>query len=603
MVTTTTTGGDVAEATTEDYGDTEALSRVNAMKTVFQPADWVVFSLMLVCTVAIGVVSAVKNRRKATTQDYLLGGKTMSPPAVAISLLGSIVSSISVIGNPTEIYFYGTQITIALLGTVLATIVVTRSPFSICYNLKLVSLNEYLERRYKSVALRKLITLVMLFPLFVNMGMILYPPSIGLTTVTNLSGFASMAIMGAIVTFYITIGGVKAVVYTDVLQTLLMFGGVLVVVVLCCIEFGGVGEVWAIAERGGRIEFFNMDTNPMSATHFGPIHFRILPYHLYPWTHPGRLPTPCFRRTLQISKGLMWFFLPGFWCMWILFFFSGMVAYAVYSTCDPLTSGKIKKADQIIPFLVTDKLGHIPGVSGLFMAAVYGAVLSTFSSMGNSAACVLWEDFLKPLSYFRGLSDSSAIRVIKILSSISGVVAVAMGMLLGNLGSIFHILHGVTTAITGPVCGVFLSGILLPWVEIKGPKPPPHLPLPVADCGALNIANFSTTLDFTILDSPTVSTPSLSMSREGESNEAHGISYCYNGFLCLITTMLGAGLVSLLVGPTCPSDVEGGLVNPTCERLCKRVWHMRHMRRVFRHDGLEGRRGDTADMTMLPKSL
>ncbi|KAG0717056.1 Sodium-coupled monocarboxylate transporter 1 [Chionoecetes opilio] len=153
--------------------------------------------------------------------------------------------------------------------------------------------------------------------------LVLYAPSIGLTTVTNLLRLCSMAIMGAIVTVLHHHRRVKAVVYTDVLQTLLMFGGVLVVVVLCCIELGGVGEVWAIAERGGRIEFFK----------------------------------------------LMWFFLPGLWCMWILFFFSDMVAYAVYSTCDPLISGKIEKADQIIPFLVTDKLGHIPGVSGLFMAA------------------------------------------------------------------------------------------------------------------------------------------------------------------------------------------------------------------------------------------
>ncbi|KAG0713738.1 Sodium-coupled monocarboxylate transporter 1 [Chionoecetes opilio] len=400
----------------EDYEDTEALSRVNAMKTVFQPADWVVFSLMLVCTVAIGVVSAVKNRRKATTQDYLLGGKTMSPPAVAISLLGSIVSSFAVIGFPTEIYFYGTQITITLLGSVLGTIVVNQIILPICYNLKLVSLNEYLERRYKSVALRKLIALVMLFPSVLTMGMILYAPSIGLTTVTNLSSFASMAIMGAIVTFYITIGGVRAVVYTDVLQTLLMFGGVLAVVVLCCIELGGVGEVWAIAEHGGRIEFFNMDTNP----HVRHTFWSTFILGFYLCTSTLGLTQVAYQRlasvrTLQISKGLMWFFLPGIWCMWILFFFSGMVAYAVYSTCDPLTSGKIEKADQILPFLVTDKLGHIPGVSGLFMAAVYGAVLSTFSSIGNSVACVLWEDILKPFSYFRGLSDSSAIRVIKIL--------------------------------------------------------------------------------------------------------------------------------------------------------------------------------------------
>ena len=71
----------------------------------------------------------------------------------------------------------------------------------------------------------------------------------------------------------------------------------------------------------------------------------------------------------------MWFFLVGLWCLWILFFFSGLVAYAMYSTCDPLTSGKITKPDQILPYLVINKLGHIPTLSGIFVAAVYGAML------------------------------------------------------------------------------------------------------------------------------------------------------------------------------------------------------------------------------------
>ena len=51
-------------------------------------------------------------------------------------------------------------------------------------------------------------------------------------------------------------GGVKAVVYADVIQTLLMFGGVLAVVVTCCQDLGGIGNVWTIAQRGGRISFF-----------------------------------------------------------------------------------------------------------------------------------------------------------------------------------------------------------------------------------------------------------------------------------------------------------------------------------------------------------
>ena len=71
----------------------------------------------------------------------------------------------------------------------------------------------------------------------------------------------------------------------------------------------------------------------------------------------------------------MWFFLVGLWCLWILFFFSGLVAYAMYSTCDPLTSGKITKADQILPYMVMNKLGHIPALSGIFVAGVYGAML------------------------------------------------------------------------------------------------------------------------------------------------------------------------------------------------------------------------------------
>lgn len=79
--------------------------------------------------------------------------------------------------------------------------------------------------------------------------------------------------------------------------------------------------------------------------------------------------------SIIIYGRLAWAFLAGLWCLWIVFFFSGLVAYATYSTCDPFTSGKVNKPDQIIPFLVTDKLGHIAGVSGLFVAAVYGGVL------------------------------------------------------------------------------------------------------------------------------------------------------------------------------------------------------------------------------------
>lgn len=68
-------------------------------------------------------------------------------------------------------------------------------------------------------------------------------------------------------------------------------------------------------------------------------------------------------------------FLFGLALLWGTFYVSGLVAYAVYSDCDPLSSGMIEKADQIIPYMVSDKLGHLTGMPGLFVAAVYGGVL------------------------------------------------------------------------------------------------------------------------------------------------------------------------------------------------------------------------------------
>ena len=72
---------------------------------------------------------------------------------------------------------------------------------------------------------------------------------------------------------------------------------------------------------------------------------------------------------------LIVFLAVGTFVLFTLANLSGLVAYAVYRDCDPLTSGRIQKPDQIMPYLVMDKLSHLPGVPGLFVAAVFGGVL------------------------------------------------------------------------------------------------------------------------------------------------------------------------------------------------------------------------------------
>nr|XP_053643903.1 sodium-dependent multivitamin transporter-like [Cherax quadricarinatus] len=158
--------------------------------------------------------------------------------------------------NASEVHFFGTQISVTVLGMILGCILVYNVTLPVFFNLRLVSLNEYVEIRFKSSALRKLTSINFMLYMVLYLALALYAPSLVLSSFTNLSSTISVVLMGLICTFYVTIGGVKAVVYTDVLQTCVMFLGVLVVVVISCVDLGGVGAVWNKALQGSRIEFF-----------------------------------------------------------------------------------------------------------------------------------------------------------------------------------------------------------------------------------------------------------------------------------------------------------------------------------------------------------
>lgn len=81
----------------------------------------------------------------------------------------------------------------------------------------------------------------------------------------------------------------------------------------------------------------------------------------------------------------------------ILTSFSGLVLYAVYRNCDPVTSGKISSFDKIMPYFAAERMSRVPGITGLFISGVFSASLSTISAMLNSLAAMALEDYVKPL--------------------------------------------------------------------------------------------------------------------------------------------------------------------------------------------------------------
>ncbi|XP_063598194.1 sodium-coupled monocarboxylate transporter 1-like [Penaeus indicus] len=171
----------------------------------FTAVDYVVFSLMLVVSVGIGVYSSLRGKGASSTQAFLLGGRDMSLAPVAFSLTGGVISAISILGLPTELYLYGTQLVMNILGAVVGVLVVRNIILPIVYPLRLVSIYQYIEIRFKSRVLRKFATACQLLSSCFYVGLCLYAPSLALSSVTNLPTWASVIIMGSICTFYITI--------------------------------------------------------------------------------------------------------------------------------------------------------------------------------------------------------------------------------------------------------------------------------------------------------------------------------------------------------------------------------------------------------------
>lgn len=157
----------------------------------------------------------------------------------------------------------------------------------------------------------------------------------------------------------------------------------------------------------------------------------------------------------------------------IIFLFSlswvvGMCIYSVYSDCDPLKYGYTKSADALLPFYIQDKYSFIPGLIGIFLSTLFNSALILNVSNLNSLATVTWEDFLSHLPQFKGMPDKKQLQIIKFIGSVYGLMIMGVGFLVQLLSGVIESAQLMTSATSGPLLGVFLLAILVPFANWKG---------------------------------------------------------------------------------------------------------------------------------------
>ncbi|SPP82652.1 blast:Sodium-coupled monocarboxylate transporter 2 [Drosophila guanche] len=425
---------------------------------VFNSTDYVVFSLMLSISAAIGVYFGFFAKGEDTTEEYLMGGKRMKTIPIAISLVASQLSAISIMTIPGEMYGYGINWFFNVLCMVLVVPLLNYVIIPVFYNNNITNCYEYLELRFDK-KVRVLQTFLFISTMFFMLPIFIFLPSLAFSQVTGYNVHIINAIVCGICVFYTMFGGIKAVVWTDVIQAAIMVVSVVLVGTMGAHRVGGFAEVFRIAGEGGRLDVnFNLDLSTRSTI------WNVFSSATLMWAGYVGLNQSCVQRivslpSLKHARRSLWIFGLGF--MVIMFFncFTGIVIYSRFHDCDPIQSGHVSKVDKMVPYFVQDTVGHLRGMPGVFISCVFSAALSTLSASINSLGGVVYFDYIKPCIRH---TEHRANVIMKLFVLFCGVYCVLGGVAVEKFNSILQVLYSVGGVSFGATCGVFILGMLVP---------------------------------------------------------------------------------------------------------------------------------------------
>uniref|UniRef100_A0A8D9EQU1 Sodium-dependent multivitamin transporter n=1 Tax=Cacopsylla melanoneura TaxID=428564 RepID=A0A8D9EQU1_9HEMI len=549
------------------------------METSFGIADYAVFITMLIISGGIGVYYRFSGGKQKTTNEYLFGNKNQSVINVAFSLMTNFMSAITLMGLSAENITYGTQFVVINISYILGTYIVSQVFLPVFYKLGALSVYEYLEKRFGR-ATRLAASFAFTVQMVLYMGIALYAPAIALEAVMGLSQFYSITLVGLVCLFYSTIGGIKAVIVTDVFQSLLMYAAIFAVIIMAAVNVGGIGEIWNIAERNGRIELFNFSLDPtVRHSWFSLTLGGVFIYCSLYGINQTQVQRYLTVKDYKTAVRCLWVSWPLLTLLSISTCFSGLSIYSAYYNCDPIVKGRISSTDQLLPLYVMDTMGGVPGLIGLFVAGIFSASLSTVSGACNSLAAVTVEDYIKPLYTYctnRTISDRSAGQLSKSVTFFYGALCMCFAYLAKYMGPVLQAALTIFSIVGGPLLGLFTLGVAAPsanqpgvltglaaglmfssWLGFGGPKPPPKkLPTSIAGCpNNVLSSNFSTVVPFDNNFIDEVVTTISAPSSEDQYWYLFRISYMYYIVLGFLMTVL-VGLFVSKFYKTPPYDVN-----------------------------------------------
>lgn len=416
----------------------------------FTPLDFVAFIAFIALVVSISLYAS---RKEDNSEDYFLAGRRLTWWLIGISLIASNISSEHFVGMSGQGYSLGLAIASFEWMAALALVIVGLVLLPKFLKAGIYTLPEFLEYRYNKKAKLVMACFMLAFYILVTMATVLYSGALALTSIFGINLITGIWLIGIIAGGYTVYGGLKAVVWSDLIQgiTLLCVG--LLVMFLSFQKVGGYEKFVELSgEKLHTVLPWNHPRMPWVSVFIGGLWVQ----NLFYWG----LNQFISQRTLAAKdlqegqKGILFGATLKILIPFIVVF-PGIMAFELYGN-------QIPDADRAYPFLIQRVLPS--GLMGVMFAALFGAVMSTLDSLLNSATTIFTMDIYKPY-----LKKDASPKHLVLVGRIVTIILVLIGCLWSPIvrkfeGGLYFFLQVYWGFVIPGVVAVFFFGII--WKKV-----------------------------------------------------------------------------------------------------------------------------------------
>jgi len=404
------------------------------------------------------------SRRNKTTDDYFLGGGRIPWWAAGLSIYATMLSAITYLSQPALAYSFDWQAYLGYFTILLVVPIIITYYLPFFRKLKITTAYEYLEKRFNITVRMFGSTSFVLFQL-VRMGIVVYLPALALSTVVGIDIYLAIIVMGILAILYTYMGGMEAVIWTDVIQVIVLMGGLIIGLIFIAFEIGDVGYIFETAYQDSKLQLVDLRfsfTEVVTWSLFlGSFALTLVPYT----TDQAVVQRYMTTSSIKDAKKSIW--LNGIIAIpaGLLIFAMGTFLY-VYFKEHPefLTVGM--QNDSVFPLFITNHLP--PGVAGLVIAGIFSASMSSLDSSMHSISTVVTVDYYQRFS--KTYSDIKGLKMAKWITVFVGILGTSIACLMAAfpVKSLFFLFQEVIGLFGSAIAGIFILGIFIKKANWKG---------------------------------------------------------------------------------------------------------------------------------------